>query len=145
MVARLFARLRPFARMAATSAVGSVATCGVAASMALGPFSVAEAEPYTGPKQSVLRETSYALPEHYHGKWKVRVLKVKRPPPGVEARHEINEYCVRVYLYNDDYEKVYTAGDNADLVATDTCKNTVRATLTSATPLPARPCTTERG
>mmetsp|Transcript_13537 Transcript_13537/g.32083 ORF Transcript_13537/g.32083 Transcript_13537/m.32083 type:complete len:355 (+) Transcript_13537:13-1077(+) len=104
--------------------VAGAAVAGFGA-VSLYPTSVAEAEPYSGPKETVLRETSYPIPEHYHGKWKVRVLKVRRPPVGVEARHEINEYSVRIYLWSPDSEKVFTNSDNADLVATDTCKNTV--------------------
>jgi urate oxidase len=121
---RFAARL---ARLAGSSAarVAGAAACGTAGVFAFGSLRPAEAEPYAGPKETHLRETAYAIPEHYHGKWKVRVLKVRRPPPGVEARHEINEYCVRVSLWSPEYEKVYLENDNADLVATDTCKNTV--------------------
>lgn len=127
MASRVFARLRPLARLAASAAAGAtgVAACGLAASTCLPPLRYVEAEPYAGPKETTLRETSYPIPEHYHGKWKVRVLKVRRPPAGIEARHEISEYNVRVYLWSPEYEKVYTSNDNADLVATDTCKNTV--------------------
>jgi len=116
------AAFRSFTRVA-TSKVGLAAAGGVTGAFGLTSFALAE--PYSGFKQSTLRETDYPIPEHYHGKWKVRVLKVRRPPPGVEAKHDIAEFCVRVWLYSDDYEKVYTKEDNTDLVATDTTKNTV--------------------
>jgi len=123
-MSRVFARIGRFAASSLAGAAGAAA-CGVAASSCVTPLRFAEAAPYAGPKETDLRETSYPIPEHYHGKWRVRVLKVRRPPAGVEARHEINEYNVRVYLWSPDYEKVFTNNDNADLVATDTCKNTV--------------------
>lgn len=37
----------------------------------------------------------------------------------------MSEYTVHTKLYSPEYEKVYTKDDNADLVATDTQKNTV--------------------
>mmetsp|Transcript_26478 Transcript_26478/g.85619 ORF Transcript_26478/g.85619 Transcript_26478/m.85619 type:complete len:272 (+) Transcript_26478:125-940(+) len=48
-------------------------------------------------------------------------MKVFRGP----TRHELHEYSVQTTLWSPVYEKVYTSGDNADLVATDTQKNTV--------------------
>lgn len=111
-------RLRPLARAAA-------ATTGLGA-LALGvQHHGVLAEPYKGPKASRLREHEHALSSHYHGKWRVKVLKVRRPPPGVEAPHDIAEFKVAVRLYSDEYEKVFTEDDNADLIATDTQKNTV--------------------
>lgn len=123
MASRVLSRLRLVASSVAGAA--GVAACGFTASSTVTPLRYVEAQPYTGPKETTLRETSYPITEHYHGKWKVRVLKVRRPPVGIEGRHEINEYTVRVYLWSPVYEKVYTNSDNSDLVATDTCKNTV--------------------
>lgn len=121
----MLGRFSPLVRGAASAAAAAASGAAVGA-WALGfATPVAEAEPYHGAKMSTLRETDYPIPDHYHGKWRVKVLKVRRPPPGVEARHDISEYMVRVWLWSDDYEKVYTKEDNADLVATDTTKNTV--------------------
>mmetsp|Transcript_33862 Transcript_33862/g.101982 ORF Transcript_33862/g.101982 Transcript_33862/m.101982 type:complete len:728 (-) Transcript_33862:124-2307(-) len=67
------------------------------------------------------RKRSYDLARHQHGKTKVRVLKVRREG-GV---HTISEYKVETTLYSPIYERCFTKGDNAELVATDTQKNTV--------------------
>lgn len=61
-----------------------------------------------------------SLPSHWHGKSRVRVLK--RSIQG--AQHSILEITVDIKLWGD-YEHVYTRGDNSELVATDTMKNTV--------------------
>ena len=53
-------------------------------------------------------------------------MKVKHKKEGQSTRHSVSQYTVETTLYSPDtYEKVYTAGDNTDLVATDTQKNTV--------------------
>jgi len=72
-------------------------------------------------KNSVLRQEDFPVLAHNHGKSRVRVLKVNRD----SERHESYEYEVATKLFNDAYEKVFTALDNKDLVATDTQKNTV--------------------
>ena len=51
----------------------------------------------------------------------MRVLKVRREG-GV---HAISEYKVETTLFSPAYDRVFTKGDNTDLVATDTQKNTV--------------------
>ena len=67
------------------------------------------------------RKTDYDLARHQHGKTRVRVLKVRREG-GV---HAISEYKVETTLFSPAYDRVFTKGDNTDLVATDTQKNTV--------------------
>lgn len=68
----------------------------------------------------------FQLTQHNHGKSGVRVMKVKHKKEGQSTRHSVSQYTVETTLYSPDtYEKVYTAGDNTDLVATDTQKNTV--------------------
>ena len=67
------------------------------------------------------RKTDYDLARHQHGKTRVRVLKVRREG-GV---HAISEYKVETTLFSPAYDRVFTKGDNTDLAATDTQKNTV--------------------
>jgi urate oxidase len=73
------------------------------------------------PRLSQLRAKSFPVPIHCHGKAKVRVMKVVR----TTAKHFAYEYSVDTTLYSPTYERVFTAEDNTDLVATDTQKNTV--------------------
>ena len=71
---------------------------------------------------------SFHLTQHNHGKAKVRVMKVRHKQGG---RHEVSEYTVDITLFNSrgkgarGDDKCFTDGDNSDLVATDTQKNTV--------------------
>jgi urate oxidase len=68
----------------------------------------------------------FQLTQHNHGKSGVRVMKVRHTKEGSTTRHSVSQYTVETTLYSPDtYKKVYTAGDNTDLVATDTQKNTV--------------------
>lgn len=71
---------------------------------------------------------SHALTHNAYGKHHVRVSKIKRPPPtessGGGDQHEFIEASVDVTL-EGELESAYTHGDNAHIVATDTCKNTV--------------------
>ncbi|MEA3188285.1 MAG: urate oxidase [Chthoniobacter sp.] len=60
------------------------------------------------------------LLDHRYGKSRVRVLKVIRDG----ARHSVKELDVAVAL-EGDFETSYTSGDNSQVVATDTIKNTV--------------------
>jgi urate oxidase len=83
----------------------------------------AAATPYAGGKKTSVREQDFPLVHHQHGKARVRVLKVRRPAGG--GRHEISEFNVNTRLFSSEYAKVFTDNDNADLVATDTQKNTV--------------------
>lgn len=71
-----------------------------------------------------LRSQDFDLARHSHGKTRIRVLKVRRGEDGV---HSVSEYKVATTLYSPDYERVFTKGVNAALVATDTQKNTVYA------------------
>jgi urate oxidase len=61
------------------------------------------------------------LGDNYHGKERVRVAKVRRRPDGVQ---ELVELRVRIELRGGTASS-FTTGDNAGVVATDTCKNHV--------------------
>jgi urate oxidase len=61
-----------------------------------------------------------ALAENTYGKSSVRLVKVKRDVP----LHTLNEWKVEVLL-SGDFESCFTAGDNSDILPTDTMKNTV--------------------
>lgn len=61
-----------------------------------------------------------------YGKHSVRVSKVRRPrqaAPNAE-RHEFVEASVDVEL-EGDFAAAFTDGDNSNVIATDTCKNTI--------------------
>jgi urate oxidase len=60
------------------------------------------------------------LAENTYGKSSVRVVKVKRDA----ALHTVNEWKVEVLLAGD-FATCFTAGDNHDILPTDTMKNTV--------------------
>ncbi|HEV7866889.1 MAG TPA: urate oxidase [Chthoniobacteraceae bacterium] len=62
------------------------------------------------------------LTSHQYGKSRVRVMKVLRDG----ATHTIKELDVSVSL-SGHFESSYTSGDNSEVVATDTMKNTVNA------------------
>ena len=57
-----------------------------------------------------------------HGKGRVRMVKVVRKPNGYE---EVMQVSVQLLLEGEIMGDVYKTGDNAPVVATDTCKNTV--------------------
>jgi urate oxidase len=57
-----------------------------------------------------------------YGKGEVRLVKVVRTP----GRHELRDLTVHVAL-EGEFEAAHTAGDNTDLLATDTMRNTVYA------------------
>jgi urate oxidase len=57
-----------------------------------------------------------------YGKGEVRLVKVVRTP----GRHELRDLTVHVTL-EGEFEAAHTVGDNADLLATDTMRNTVYA------------------
>ncbi len=61
-----------------------------------------------------------ALAENTYGKSSVRVMKVKRDGP----LHTMKEWKVEVLL-SGDFETCFTAGDNSEILPTDTMKNTV--------------------
>ena len=60
------------------------------------------------------------LADHSYGKSRVRLTKVSRRPD----RHELQEWIVDVRL-GGDFAATYAAGDNRQVVATDTMKNRV--------------------
>lgn len=62
------------------------------------------------------------LSVNYYGKADVRLTKVVRQG----ELHSLYEYNVKILL-TGDFAKCYTAGDNSQVVATDTMKNTVYA------------------
>jgi urate oxidase len=57
-----------------------------------------------------------------YGKGEVRLVKVVRTP----RRHELRDLTVHVSL-EGEFEAAHTVGDNTDLLATDTMRNTVYA------------------
>ncbi len=63
-----------------------------------------------------------ALGQNSYGKSSVRLMKVTRQPD----RHELKEVNVNIQL-EGAFEKVYTVGDNRNVLPTDTMKNTVYA------------------
>ncbi|GLJ55651.1 hypothetical protein SUGI_1195240 [Cryptomeria japonica] len=63
------------------------------------------------------------LLEQKHGKSRVRVARVWRQPDGTQI---FVEWTVNISLYSDCIP-AYTDGDNSDIVATDSMKNTVYA------------------
>lgn len=64
----------------------------------------------------------YSLPFHQHGKSKVRLGRVWREG----SVHHMVEWTVHTML-ESDMEHAFVKGDNAGMTATDTQKNTVRA------------------
>jgi urate oxidase len=64
----------------------------------------------------------YELGENRYGKSRIRLVTVRRGPD----RHHLRDLSVAVAL-EGDFEAVHTRGDNANVVATDTMKNTVYA------------------
>lgn len=66
---------------------------------------------------------SYQIGFNCHGKGRVRLVKVTRDK--VDGTHAVVQYSVQILLEGDRMEHVFLTGDNAPVVATDTCKNTV--------------------
>jgi urate oxidase len=64
----------------------------------------------------------YELGENRYGKSRIRLVTVRRG----RARHDLRDLTVDVSL-EGDFEAAHVSGDNANLVATDTMKNTVYA------------------
>ena len=65
---------------------------------------------------------SYELGDNRYGKSRIRLVTVRRGPD----RHHLRDLTVAVAL-EGDFDAVHTAGDNANVIATDTMKNTVYA------------------
>ena len=105
-------RLRHGVRIAAAAA-------GVSASSALAYTAQAKSKP---DGLTFLRNKDFPLQEHYHGKARVRVLRVQHAANG---RDTVQEFNVQTRLFSSEYHKVFTKQDNSGLVATDTQKNTV--------------------
>lgn len=108
-----------------TLARSSGLTMAVIGSYHVSKFNSAECGANPTKNFTKLRTTDFNLSHHHHGKAKVRVLKVRHASNGNNEKHQVSEYTVQTRLYCPDYEKVFTADDNKDLVATDTQKNTV--------------------
>lgn len=66
------------------------------------------------------------LADNCYGKHRVRVSKVRRPREAAarDERHEFVEFSVNVEL-EGEFATSFTDADNSQVVATDTCKNTV--------------------
>jgi urate oxidase len=67
-------------------------------------------------------DAEFELSSNSYGKSRIRLVTVRRRP---EA-HDIRDLTVDVAL-EGDFEAVHTQGDNANVIATDTVKNTVYA------------------
>lgn len=65
---------------------------------------------------------AYELGENRYGKARIRLVTVRRAPD----RHHVRDLTVAIAL-EGDFEAAHTRGDNANLIATDTMKNTVYA------------------
>ena len=65
---------------------------------------------------------SVQLGANSHGKGRVRLVKVNRQADGT---HVIQQYSVQIILEGDVMDDVFLTGNNAPVVPTDTCKNTV--------------------
>jgi urate oxidase len=68
------------------------------------------------------RSVSFPLADHWYGKLRVRVLKVRRE---TAVKHSVSEYTVHTKLFSDAYGRCFTDEDNTGVVATDTQKNNV--------------------
>ena len=67
---------------------------------------------------------SYVLGHNQYGKAEVHVVRVFRE--GRESRHDIVDYNVSVSL-TGDFDDAHVSGDQAMVLTTDACKNTVNA------------------
>lgn len=65
---------------------------------------------------------TYELGDNRYGKSRIRLVTVRRGP----ERHHLRDMTVAVAL-EGDFDAVHTQGDNANVIATDTMKNTVYA------------------
>lgn len=111
---------RPRSLVAAAAAAAASAT---ALAIATGSTSECISNPNGLTKQRKAdSDTKFRLADHYHGKTRVRVLRVHREEGKPDVCHE---YTVETRLFSPSYTKVYTHEDNSNLVATDTQKNTV--------------------
>src|SRR3954454_1743712 len=65
---------------------------------------------------------SVVLTHHAYGKSRVRLTKVQRHAD----RHDLFEWAIDVQL-TGDFAAAYAAGDNRQVIATDTMKNVIYA------------------
>jgi urate oxidase len=65
---------------------------------------------------------TYELGDNRYGKSRIRLVTVRRGPD----RHDLRDLTVAVSL-EGDFDAVHTRGDNANVITTDTMKNTVYA------------------
>jgi urate oxidase len=65
---------------------------------------------------------TYELDENRYGKSRIRLVTVRRGP----ERHDLRDMTVSVAL-EGEFDTVHTHGDNTNVIATDTMKNTVYA------------------
>jgi urate oxidase len=65
---------------------------------------------------------SYELGDNRYGKSRIRLVTVRRGP----ERHDLRDLTIAVAL-EGAFDAVHTHGDNTDVIATDTMKNTVYA------------------
>jgi urate oxidase len=63
-----------------------------------------------------------ALSQTSYGKSRIRLVRVTRHGD----RHELRDFTVAI-AFEGSYDTSYSAGDNADVLPTDTMKNTVYA------------------
>ena len=56
-----------------------------------------------------LRDQDFKLSQHYHGKARVRVLRVQHT---AEGRDTVQEFTVQTRLFGGAYSKVFTHEDN---------------------------------
>ncbi|GMA15536.1 urate oxidase (plasmid) [Deinococcus metallilatus] len=74
----------------------------------------------TQTQQQTQPKANARLGANNYGKAEVNLMKVSRDTP----RHEIRELQVRVAM-TGDFDAAHTQGDNTDLIATDTVRNTI--------------------
>ncbi|WP_291424139.1 factor-independent urate hydroxylase [Deinococcus sp.] len=72
------------------------------------------------PTQKV--KVNVRLGDNNYGKAEVQLMKIRRDRPS----HELKDVRVRVGMYGD-FDAAHTRGDNTDLIATDTVRNTIYA------------------
>lgn len=100
----------------------SAAAAGLAAARLPSQASYADECPSNRKEFSTQRSTNFPLGNHWYGKLRVRVLKVRRDKG---LQHSVSEYTVETRLYSDVYSRCFTEQDNTDVVSTDTQKNNV--------------------
>ena len=76
------------------------------------------------------------LAENHYGKSQVRLMKIGRPaasgPEAGPAANDVFDWTLGIYL-TGDFDACYREGDNTDVLATDTMKNSVYALARTST------------